>query len=96
MGVPVGALPHGRGSLPEPQIAADPAEGLPGAAGGEFRAAQDGVVRLQIDGEAAVAAAEKPVAVHLFTLRTAVRAAGAGIPSYGLTRGWIARACVGP
>ncbi len=96
MGVPVVALSHGRGSLLEPQVAADPAEGFPGAAGGEFRAAQDGVVRFQIDGEAAVAAAEKPVAVHLFTLRTAVRVAGVGIPPYGRPPRGLPRACVGP
>lgn len=96
MGIPVHALSHGRGSLLQTQVAAGPAEGLPGAAGSCFRAAQDGVVRFQIDGEAAVAAAEKPVAVHLFTLRTAVRAVGAGIPPYGLPRGGLPEACVGP
>ncbi len=78
VGVAVGALSHGSRSRVEPQAAAGLAEGLPGSAGSELRTAQDGVVRFQIDGEAAVAAAEKPVAVHLFTLRTRLRGPGAG------------------
>ena len=52
----------------EPLAADGAGDVLPGAGGTAFRTAQDGVAGVQVDGEAAVAAADEPVAVHVFTL----------------------------
>ena len=67
MGVGVGS-PADRQDRMHLLIAAHLAGRVPGAARGVLRAAQDGVVRRQVDTEPPVAAAYEPFAVHPITV----------------------------